>query len=246
MKKILLSIVALMTAHFANAQFVLQHDTMSSVTQGTNPSEEPDDAAIFFKNHVIYTGNDSLDDVKWRIIQNDLPFGWFLYTFCDNVYCRTTNEVLIHLNNPSQIETMGTIYPNDSLGGLLEPAIVVPNNGDDGIGVLKVRVFDINQSDTAIFIVQKTGTSVKNIKVNDNNVTLFPNPGNTQLNAFINKDLDAKNVKIYNITGQEVANINVTAEIVNINTNALPSGNYIVLIEGQNGVPLVSKTWTKK
>ncbi|HRP90227.1 MAG TPA: T9SS type A sorting domain-containing protein [Edaphocola sp.] len=246
MKKILLSIIALGFTYFANAQYVLKHDTMSTTTQGTDPAMNADEAAIYFKNYVINTGNDTLTDVKWRIIENNLPFGWYLYTFCDNVFCRSQAEVLSHLNNPNQVETMDPIFPNDTLGALLEPAIVVSNTGDNGTGIVKVRVFNSNQSDTAVYIVQKTNVGVNGIVLDDNKLSLFPNPGGKELNVFVNNSLIAKSIKVFNVLGQQIVNTKVNAEIIKINTSNFAAGNYTLVVEGQNGAILASRSWTKK
>lgn len=245
MKKILLTVsIGLLGSFAASAQsFEILHDTMTKTTVGT-PGVDATNEAIYFHDSVKNVTATDLEDVKWRIIESNLPLGWYIFTFCDNVFCRSTAEVNNHLNNTSQIETFAPIAPGTS--ALLEPSVVVPQSADDGTGIIKVRVFTDSQTDTAVFIINKTPVGINQVKMNDSRVSLFPNPSAGQnLNVFINKDLGAKSVAIYNVLGAQVAQQSITREVSNVATAHLANGHYLVKVLDQNGLVITTRKWVK-
>ncbi|MNT03203.1 hypothetical protein D3C72_1377250 [compost metagenome] len=119
---------------------------------------------------------------------------------------------------------------------MFEPAFKIPTTADNGVGTLKVRVYNNAQSDTGIFIVTKTPTGINTIKVNDNRVTVYPNPAiQDDVTIFVNKDLKAKYTKVYNVIGAEVAVANINGELAQINTAAFAKGTYIVQVVAADG-----------
>lgn len=178
-KLIFIGSIALLSGSYTYAQtFSLEHETMIDETSGA--SGDCDNHSIAFHNRVNNTGATTLTDLKWQIIEKTLPFGWSLYTFCDNETCLPSNQITQYETSP---KTFSAIAAGDT--ALLKPAICVPANGDNGTGTLKVRIFNGTQSDTAVFIVSKTPTGIKGIAENDQRVVLYPNPSTKKKLLFL-------------------------------------------------------------
>jgi hypothetical protein len=66
----------------------------------------------------------------------------------------------------------------------------------------------------------------------NNSISLYPNPTNNGIVSF-NSDLNGnKNIKIYDISGREVLNTNISENSFNV--NGLNSGAYLVKINSEN------------
>lgn len=83
-------------------------------------------------------------------------------------------------------------------------------------------------------------TSVKQVNTN-NGVKVYPNPANNTLNISLNNVSDNGNIYLYDLTGKQVAGttINKGNSTYSINTIALPSGTYMIMI--QNGSNILSQ-----
>ncbi|WP_129020732.1 T9SS type A sorting domain-containing protein [Edaphocola flava] len=215
----------------ASAQvFELARPTMTASTPGYAGSNW-DDGAVKLINYVRNLGAAPITDLKWQIVEKNFPFAWTLYTFCDNETCLTEGQIPQYITSP---KTFQPIAVGDS--SLFEPAFKIPTTADNGVGTLKVRVYNNAQSDTGIFIVTKTPTGINTIKVNDNRVTVYPNPAvQDDVTIFVNKDLKAKYTKVYNVIGAEVAVANINGELAQINTAAFAKGTYIVQVVAADG-----------
>lgn len=243
MKKILLSSIFAIGAYAASAQtFSIQNHLTEVSTFGT-PGIDTSDEAILMVNHVINTGTTPLTDVGWRIFEVNLQAGWHIDGFCDNISCRPRAVVDAHLATPGQIDTMFTIAVGDQ--ALLEPRVFVPASSPNGVGTIKVRVTTATQTDTAVYVLTKNPLGVSTVALSDSRVSLFPNPGSNTLNIFINSDLKAQSVAIYNLLGAEVSAFKVTSEVSSNPTTGLAAGAYIVKVLGSNGEILATRNWTK-
>ncbi len=229
-----------------NAQdFQLMHKFEEVTTQGeTATGGDLISASVHFYDTVTNLTNVPLH-LKWRIIQADYPtFGWAISGICDNIECRSVTSINAHLANPNFVDTFSVIGPNG--WSQLQTYVYVTENADDGIGTVKVRVFNDNHSDTTTFVVIKTGTSINTIKLNDNRVSLFPNPGAGDMKVFVNKELNARELVVYNVIGTKVASVSVEGEISTVNSANFASGNYFVKVIGQNGEVITSRKWLKQ
>jgi hypothetical protein len=242
MKKLLFTgCIALFSGTYASAQtFSLEHETMIDGTIGT--STDCDNHSIAFHNRVNNTGTTPLTDLKWQIIEKTLPLGWSLYTFCDNETCLPTNQITQYETNP---KTFSAIAIGDT--ALLKPAICVPANGDNGTGTIKVRIFNSTQSDTAVFILYRIPTGIKGIAENDQRVVLYPNPSTQkEVTVFTRKELNARQITIYNLLGQSIISTPVNLEATVVNTTALVAGTYIVQVRAADGTLIATRKLVKQ
>lgn len=246
-KKLLLTAaLSAVTFTLVNAQdFVLKADTMRKETPGVaTVTGVCDDDAVFFYNYVKNNTPNALAKYNWRIIQKDLPFGWYLCQLCDNNLCRPKTDAAL---NPSYADVAaGAVNAGDS--GLIEPAITVPADGDNGVGILRVKVWTDNTTDTATFIINKTPTGISKIAVNDSRVNIYPNPANNSVLVYAEKSLNPANVSIVSITGQTVYNapFNTGKEAESININSLSKGTYLIRLNDNKGQLITSRKFIKE
>ena len=79
-------------------------------------------------------------------------------------------------------------------------------------------------------------TSVTSFEVQNEAVTIYPNPFNTSTTIMINDASQIKNceLKMYNVLGAEVMNTTITKQVTTLETNNLPSGMYFYQVIGND------------
>ena len=70
----------------------------------------------------------------------------------------------------------------------------------------------------------------------DNFFILFQNPTTNILNIETKESIEKESVKVYNITGQLVININKAENISSIDVTNLKTGNYFIVIQTDKGI----------
>lgn len=245
MKKILLAGVLSMAVYSVQAQdFEIAVRNFNTSTTGSAGVDEENES-IKFHDTIRNLTNNPLSGVKWKIIEHNLPAGWKVWGICDNSFCRTEAQVNEHLANPNAEEEFLPIAVNE--GADIYPYFFVPATGANGTGVMKIRVYNDNQSDTITYTVQKNPSNIKGVSEDDKRVALYPNPSiNGALNIAIEPSLKAKSIELYNILGARMVTKSVEAEITNMPTGQLAAGNYFVKIYGVNGELIAVRKWTKQ
>lgn len=251
MKKIILSLMALTFACTVSAQtFSIQQLTMEEDTEGT-PGVDPEAEAITMYNYVVNESGETITNLKWTFEEVDLPFGWSLYTFCDNFTCYLQNQVNIFVTN-------GTIVPFSDIevgdSSDFKPQIYVPEYADDGIGMVKVKVFrytddtetEIAEEQTATFIVNKGNVGVEIIDMKDERVGVYPNPGNEELFLYVDAVLNAQNFQVFDMIGRIVLTGNISDETTSINASSLQRGHYLIKVIDNNNNSITTRKWMKK
>lgn len=226
----------------ASAQdFTLSHDTMREETTGKLPPQNWDNDAILMHNFVNNSTNAPLT-FKWKIVQKDLPFGWSVYGFCDNSFCRPATHPAI-VSNAEQESDPIPVAGNSQL----EPRFAVPSDGDNGIGILKARVWTDNTVDTAVYIITKTATGVHQINLNDTRVAVYPNPSDKNISVYSDKSLNVAKISILNIVGREEFSTvaSKTREITEISTSSLAKGMYMIHLTDASGKIVTSRKFVK-
>lgn len=252
MKKILLAIALYsvsVLSSLAQAQqtptFHFESDTVRAVTQGTPASPIPGEVNIY--NKII---NNTTEDWKyeWQIIDLNLPQGWQLYGICDNIECRPPNHP--SLNTPFLPDTANNIsvgLPGQE--GLIYAWVTAPENAANGVGYITLKITsltDVPYSDTAVFILTKEPTSIAQYKSNTSAIKIYPNPvKNSIAEIWIDKNLKARKISLYNIIGQQVVAYPVKQEYTLLKMNNLPSGMYMIRVTDNAGKVIATKKITK-
>ena len=74
---------------------------------------------------------------------------------------------------------------------------------------------------------------------NDNQVTIYPNPFNTQLNIEFNSSQKISKINVYNSLGQIVCSVDEIEQLQKINLEHLKKGIYILKIENLFGRQMI-------
>lgn len=246
MMKIFLALslsLCLLTASAGAQEFTFKADTLSETTAGRTPppGSSWDNYAIKMYNYIRNNTQASLN-VQWQIFEKSLPNGWGIYTFCDNGTCRPESHPAI---TSAAVQSAAPIAVGDS--SLLEPAVKVPEEGDNGVGIIRVRVFTNTSADTATYIIYKTASSIAAISLNDTRVMLYPNPAENQLSVYMDKSLNASRVDVYHVSGASVMQHTVAGkEAALLDISALTSGFYLVRVTDARGALITSRKFHKK
>lgn len=234
--------LTMFTVNKACAQnFTLLFDTMETSTQGQTPPEGEDFANYceVLHNYII-NNEDSAITFQWQIYEKSLPFGWFIYGFCDNSTCWTqTSNIVAN----AAIANSSPINVGDS--SEFKPMVAVPSDAEYGVGIIKAKVFTATHTDTAFFIINRTPTGLSIISQKDQRVVIYPNPTSDNVTIFADKNLNAKDVTVYNILGRKILTSSATGEITKLNISQLASGNYMIRITDNAGKVITSRSITK-
>lgn len=227
-------------------EFSIAEKPMELTTPGCTP--DPTDYVLEFFTHVK---NDLADPnaaitIEWTYLHNLTvqPAGWKLLGICDNDQCRAED-------GPWFTGTPQFSFPfiNDRDSSmLLELNVHAPTNLPDGVGTYYVEVKTPNQTDTAVFILTKTdGTSISTVSMKDQRISLYPNPSKDILNIYAAKSLNAKQISIYNLIGQEIntQELDKNNDVTRLNVQNLPSGIYMIRVANQNGEIVSTRKFLK-
>lgn len=246
MRKILLSISALCAFGLtASAQtFSWEHDTMNVSTSGATPpsGQTYENYAITITNHIV---NETAAPIKvqWHFIDKTFPSAeWHIYSICDNVLCYYAGDPAVATFSTQMTDDIAPGTP-----GLFKLQVGVPVEAANGTGIVRARAFNLDQSDTTVFVIKKTPVGINTVKIDDNRVSIFPNPGteNNSVNIFINRDLNAKQFVVVNVLGAQVAQYTISGEVSTIPTANLAQGNYLIKILDQSGNVITTRKWAK-
>jgi hypothetical protein len=224
-------------------EFTFKADTLTETTAGMTPPQGSswDNYTINMHNYVRNSTQASLS-VQWQIFEKNLPNGWGIYGFCDNATCRTEESAAI---TSAAVQSALPIAAGDS--SLLEPRVKVPVEGDNGVGIIRVRVFTDNWADTTAYIIYKTASGIAGISINDTRVMLYPNPAEDRLSVYMDKNLNAARIDVYSINGANLAQHMVTGkETASIDVSKMAPGLYQVRVADNHGALITSRKFHKK
>jgi hypothetical protein len=95
-------------------------------------------------------------------------------------------------------------------------------------------------------MICRTGVSVPTITHSANDVLLYPNPANNELNVVYDGSADIKNIGVYNIIGKLLTVYKVSGASANLNLEHIPSGIYFVRLLNSQGNAVVTRKFTKQ
>lgn len=83
-------------------------------------------------------------------------------------------------------------------------------------------------------------TNILQVNQNDLSLNVFPNPANTILNVSLN-NRNGFTVNLMDLLGRTIKSQSTANEVLNINTEAMPNGMYILCVRDSNGSSLNTK-----
>lgn len=116
--------------------------------------------------------------------------------------------------------------------------------GDMRIMVLACDQWGSCKMDTINFTIVNRGTN--RIQANEKiSMSVFPNPGQEELNVRTNSALTNGKVILYSLEGKELLNVPCTGITTKLKTSNLNSGVYIVKLVSSNGANSATQRWVK-
>jgi hypothetical protein len=179
--------------------------------------------------------------VTWRIINHTMPQSWVDYAsfgLCDNTNCydRTILSTGTQLTDTisANKQCLFKVQINSS------SAMVTPG----GPYYVAAELTHQSTVDTVVFAFYKWPSSVSKTAANKDEVTLYPNPAINDLNITFSKDLNVKNITVYNLVGKQVSNYRVSSDNAKLDLDKIPSGIYFVRLMDNNGHVVATRRFT--
>lgn len=243
MKKILLTVFGFLTlsAQVAMGQTFTISDTVRFVyvQGGSTPTQVANDFISTPSTH------DSVA-INWKVVATDFPSDWSGSNLgiCDNNNCYTNGTQALW-NSSTQT---GTLWPSKKYAGLdgdFHMQIDL-SSASTGVHYMKVLLTDASNSSstkTTTFIVSKYNVGVPSINHTDDNVSLYPNPANDEVNLVYGADANVKTIAVYNLIGRVMTVYKpMNNNSARLNIENIPAGIYFVrLMDGQGNVVATRK-----
>lgn len=105
-------------------------------------------------------------------------------------------------------------------------------------GVYFVQLKLGNRKSKIVKVIKQNPTQI-NEWTNDNQVTIYPNPFNTQLTIEFNSGQKISKINVYNSLGQIVYSVDEIEQLQKINLDHLEKGIYILKVEGLFGRQMI-------
>lgn len=184
--------------------------------------------------------------VKWKMTSNHFDAGWSLDGACDNVECKTST-------------TPGLL---DGTGNFSTLPIAVGDNCDFKLGfnesgaALNTKAYAVLElsstvgatttTKNAVFIAYKNATGITTATIQENEISIFPNPAQNYIDVLYSPFSDVNTIAIYNIIGKVVSVYKVTDKSsARCEFNAdMPSGIYLVRIADSKGKVIATRKIT--
>jgi hypothetical protein len=166
--------------------------------------------------YMVNTGNNAIT-LTWEKISESAPNGWD-YSMCDLGTC--------HPGIPQGPTTMSTV----AAGGQGFLGLNVDPSNIPGNGIVKVRVYQqgfINKADTLTWYITAGPTALKETAAAASGIRVYPNPASEKI-VVQRSAAGEGHLKITDVTGRLVSELDVIASSNEINVSGLNKGVYLV------------------
>ncbi len=224
MKKLLLSsflVAALINCGGAIAQsFTIPHDT-TTVSMATYEKLHNDITNI----------SDTAISLTWNVVSHDFPADWAeTFAVCDNITCNT--------NTKNNLILGGKLYYMDVIEpGSIGSFYVLPDltNASTGTHYVQIRMTNGSYSKDSWYIVSKFATGITSVSRSDAKVVVYPNPATDELTVVCDPEVNASQIVISGLNGQNVGNYTVTGSNAKVDVDNLAPGVYSIRLIGTKG-----------
>lgn len=214
----------------ANAQsFTMPKDTLEFVPY----------AYTEVSNNVTNTTSDTIT-ISWKIYSHNLPQNWIdnsNFGLCDNQLCYTAGILAGSTQKTLPIQANASDVFKLQIDGSGFPATTVPL-------YIAVELTHNTTIDTTVFLINRFTTNVKGVSNTSADVSVYPNPAQSDLNVTFDRKMGVEKVAIYNLIGKKVKSYRVTGESAKLNISDTPSGIYFVRFMNNSGQVLATRRFT--
>ena len=253
MKKILLCIFTILTV-FGSAKVYAQSATFTTAAQNSNTPLADTVIGLASNNpsdNITATTAGGIK-IKWKVIATNFPSDWLtaVLGICDNKLCY--NNASNNVWNP----TFGTgnlytsyVYAQNP-AGTFHMQMSFPGTGTTpGTFYMTISLSDsaLTYQKTVTFIISNWAASVPNISGSQDDVTLYPNPANDEVNVIYNPNSNIKTIAIYNIIGKVLKVYNtLDNSSAKLNIDNVPSGIYFIRLMDNKGNIVATRKFTRQ
>ncbi len=196
-------------------------------------------AAYIFEKNISGQWNE-IQRIGSHESSEDTYFGWhcemnddLLYIAAPHVYGLEESRVAVYKRNENGLwELNFTLIPSDNLNAFTgwdlashgnKVLIGAPRNDFDENGEN-----EMNDAGAA-FMFKQTTMGMEEVNLNQNIVSIYPNPVENQLNISSKEEI--KSVEIFNLSGQKVGSMKGSS----VKVSHLPKGTYVVKVATTSG-----------
>lgn len=180
--------------------------------------------------------------VYWRMVYLHKDAGWTLDGACDNFVCKVESD-------PGLVDG-SAVFPTNpiAVGGNCDFKVSflgdAAANGTKAVTTLEF--ISGSTSDSATFVAYKTGAGISSSLLQNNEISIFPNPASNYIDVIYSPTSDVKSITVYNLIGKIVNVYKVTNKnSARCEFNAdMPSGIYFVRIADSKGNVIATRKIT--
>lgn len=253
MNKILILFITVLfsSALQVSAQsFTAEKDTVyATVSSDGEPLPKPYDSLT---NKTAYNLT-----LRWRVKDTNFPADWLtpaVFGICDNYNC--LNNLSNFLWNPAtssgrmtsavyQASVIGSPDSTDafSLSMSLRTATTI---GTYWVTVTIADSASPTTKDITFVLNRPEPNKVKSALRADEELMLYPNPANNELNVVFDANAGIRNIVIYNFIGKMMKTYNVGGNSANLDIESMPAGIYFLKLYNGNGNTVATMKFTKQ
>ncbi len=182
--------------------------------------------------------------IDWKVVETNFPADWqSIFQACDNNSCYPLPTLL-----PISAGRTKTSAEYFNGPGAFSIGADFASVTSYGTYYVRFKFMSNATTDTTVetFIFNRTTTGVSSLIKSTDDVVIYPNPANNELNVVYDANADVKNIAVYNIIGKVMTVYKVTGESANLNLEAIPSGIYFVRLLNSHGAVVATRKFTKQ
>lgn len=224
MKHILISLLFIFSSLFCIGQIdILWDDDPGVIYNGQTINIVKDYAGFDVYMH-CQNNTGSVVDINFRRVILSNNDSIFSDQFCDNNLCYSC------FGSDWTTPALNPLQNGDSC--LMKPTFYFSNGGN-----VHIRYYILDINDNPIDSVDVNITNTVGIEESNNPISVYPNP----INSFLNINLtpnsyNAVNLKIYDLKGKDILNLNLKSDLNSIKLNGLNSGIYLYKIYNEDNL----------
>lgn len=229
--------LSLLTSYNADAQsFTCAHDTVWFSYTGTSDN---------IANHISVPSGGPNVTLNWKVVGTNFSTDWIGATgICDNNTCLPGTTVATG-SFPTQTSSPYIAGATGDFHMQFNGAIITSSGTNK---YMRVRLINPSTSDTAYqtYIVSAVASSVRTVSRSVDEISLYPNPANNEINVVFDAAADVKSISVHNLIGKVMGIYRVSGNSANLNIENLPSGIYFVRLTNAHGEAVITRKFTKQ
>jgi len=185
--------------------------------------------------------------LRWAVINSNIPSDWITggaIGICDNNNCITFTDLW-----PSGSNRTSLGYAAHTTNGDYHLQISLPTGATTGTYYITAKLVNATtgaDSTTATWAITYSPLSVPGVGKTSTDISLYPNPANSEINVVYDANDDVKTIAVYNIIGKVMSVYRVTGNSANLNLENIPTGIYFVRLMNTQGDVVATRKFTKQ